>query len=456
MRKQVLLVICLGLFFASCKKDSFDEGGGNSERNLQLDTDLTEILSTASNGIGTSHFILPESNNFENIPQDSKNPITKDKVALGKLLYHETGLALNPMKQLSKGTYSCASCHFASAGFQAGRFQGIAEGGIGFGLNGEGRVKGSLYEGSEIDVQPIRTPTAMNGAYQKVMLWNGQFGGTSVNIGTESEWTPETPKETNNLGFEGLETQAIAGLAVHRMDVNPDFFTKYPVYQNLFDQAYPNAEVDERYTIKNAGLAIAAYERTILSNEAPFQKWLRGDELALTDIEKEGAILFFGKANCGNCHNGPALNNMEFHGYGMKNLDDCPEETFKTNNTVGENLGRGGFTKNSNDYYKFKVPQLYNLADSPFLGHGASFRSVKEVVVYKNNGIAESSNVPTSQLADDFVPLNLTDGEVNAISAFLENGLRDPNLKRYEPEILPSGNCFPFNDPLAASELGCN
>jgi cytochrome c peroxidase len=456
MRKQLLLVLCLGLFLATCKKDDFDGGGGDIERNLQLDNDLTEMLTTASNGVGTSHFVLPESNDFINIPQDPNNPITTNKVALGRLLYHETGLALNPMKELSEGTYSCASCHFASAGFQAGRFQGIGEGGIGFGVNGEGRVKGALYEGSELDVQPIRTPTAMNGAFQKVMLWNGQFGATSLNVGTESEWTVDTPKETNKLGFEGLETQAIAGLAVHRMSVNPEFFTKYPAYQDLFDQAFSTIDIAERYTIKNAGLAVAAYERTLLANEAPFQKWLRGDELALTDIEKEGAILFFGKANCGNCHNGPALNKMEFHGYGMKNLDECPEETFKTSSTVGENLGRGSFTKNSNDNYKFKVPQLYNLSDSPFLGHGASFRSVKEVVVYKNNGIAESPNVPTSQLADDFVPLNLTEDEVNSISAFLENGLRDPNLKRYEPESLPSGNCFPFNDPLAASELGCN
>ena len=137
----------------------------------------------ASGGVGISHFILPKSNDFTKNLQDPKNPITTNKVALGNLLYHETGLAKNPMKEISKGTYSCASCHFASAGFQAGRFQGIADGGVGFGVNGEVLVKGSLYDGDELDLQPIQTPTAMNGAYQKVMLWNGQFGGTSVNIG---------------------------------------------------------------------------------------------------------------------------------------------------------------------------------------------------------------------------------------------------------------------------------
>jgi len=55
-------------------------------------------------------------------------------------------------------------------------------------------------------------------------------------------------------------------------------------------------------------------------------------------------------------------------------------------------------------------------------------------------------------LADDFVPLNLTNHETIANTDFLGNGLRDPNLKRYKPESLPTGNCFPFNDPLAANE----
>jgi cytochrome c peroxidase len=166
---------------------------------------------------------------------------------------------------------------------------------------------------------------------------------------TEIEWTPDTPRETNNLGFEGLETQAIAGLVVHRINIKPEFFTNHPVYLDLFDQVFPTIDTANWYTIKNAGLAVTAYGGTLLANEAPFQKWLRGNELALTDLEKEGAILFFGKANCGNCHNGPTLNSLEFHGYGMKNLDDCHEETFKTDNEVGENLGRDGFTKNNTD-----------------------------------------------------------------------------------------------------------
>ena len=207
---------------SSCKKDSEDQNTPNT----QLDQDLEEVLLTAADGNGLDFFKLPDSDEFLKIPQDPNNPITKEKVELGKLLYHETGLAIDPMKELSMETFSCASCHFASAGFQAGRFQGIGEGGIGFGINGEGRQMGAFYEGDELDVQPIRTPTAMNGAYQKNMLWNGQFGATGINVGTESQWTPGTPIATNDLGFEGLETQAIAGLGVHRMDIDSSFLTK--------------------------------------------------------------------------------------------------------------------------------------------------------------------------------------------------------------------------------------
>ena len=141
-------------FLWSCEKDS-------ATNSLQ-DEELNQLLSSISNDNGAEFFILPDSDDFANIPQDPNNPITKEKVELGKLLFHETGLAINPENEISTGNFSCASCHFASVGFQAGRFQGIGEGGIGFGENGEGRIKGSLYPGSMIDVQPIRSPSALN------------------------------------------------------------------------------------------------------------------------------------------------------------------------------------------------------------------------------------------------------------------------------------------------------
>lgn len=445
MRKLVLILMAFSLLYA-CSKE---------ETNDVLDEQLNETLLQMTNGIGAEALLLPDENDLSKIPQDPKNVLTSEKVELGKLLFHETGIALGPTKDFSMGTFSCASCHFAGAGFQSGRFQGIGDGGIGFGRNGEGRVRGSLYRGEDLDVQPIRVPTAMNGAFQINMMWNGQFGATGVNTGTESAWTIDTPKENNFLGFEGLETQALAGLTEHRLLMDSAFVYRTS-YKGMFDVAFPNTPADERYTLVNAALAIAAYERTILSNQAPFQKWLKGDKTALSATEKAGAILFFGKAGCGTCHNSPALNSMEFYALGMADLVDCPEETFKTTIDNPQNLGRGGFTGQAADNYKFKVPQLYNLKDSPFYGHGASFRTIHEVVDYLNQGVAENDRVPNEQLDDSFQQLNLSDEEIEQITVFLSEGLYDNNLRRYEPSRLPTGNCFPNNDPLSKNELGCN
>ena len=420
-----------------------------------IDLELANALQEASEGKGLAHFRLPKSNEFNNIPQDPKNKLTPVKVALGQLLYHETGLAMSAKLDEGMGSFSCASCHFASAGFQAGRFQGIADGGLGFGINGEGRVRNPNYPVDSLDVQPIRTPTVLNTAYQEAMLWNGQFAGSSVNAGTEAYWTPGTPKETNALGYEGLETQAIAGLSVHRLQVDDNALCEQ-TYKELFDVAFPEFPLEGRVSRVTAGLAIAAYERTILATEAPFQDWLNGNKNALTEAEKRGALVFFKDANCNSCHSGPALSTMEFHAYGMKDLHDIDEEIFKLKDTDGEKLGRGGFTQNEADNYKFKVPPLYNLADSPFYGHGSSFRSIREVIEYKNNGVPENINVPTNQLAKEFVPLNLTDQQIDDLVAFITTGLHDPNLKRFEPAFLSSGQCFPNNDAQSKEDLGCN
>ncbi|MEZ4986743.1 MAG: cytochrome c peroxidase [Saprospiraceae bacterium] len=430
--------------FASCTREEED-----------LNSELEAVLELADPVNGKSGFLMPKSFDFNSIPQDPNNPITAAKVQLGKFLYHETGIAQNPMQEEGRGTYSCATCHFASAGFQAGRFQGIGDGGSGMANNGLDRNRFQSYSGDILDVQPIRTPTAMNAAYQELMLWNGQFGATGMNEGTEYAWTAGTPKENNHLGFQGLETQAIAGLGVHRLVINETLINELG-YQSMFDAAFPHIPALERYTPVTAGLAIAAYERTLLSNQAPFQQFLEGKYNAMSNPEKRGAILFFGKAQCASCHTGPALSSMSFHAIGMGDLDLCPEETFKTNATVVENQGRGGFTGREEDKFAFKTPSLYNLKDSPFYGHGASLRTLRDVVVYKNRAVKENPRVSDVYLSPLFAPLGLSASEIDDLTAFLTWSLHDPNLKRYEPDYLLSGQCFPSNDPQSSEDLGCN
>ncbi len=448
LSKIATLGFC-AILLSACQKDETSQTGN------QLDDELEQALLDASGGVGKSHYVLPYSNEYDKIPQDPRNPITKAKIDLGALLFHETGIGLSPKHASNMGNYSCASCHFASAGFQAGTHQGIADGGMGFGINGEGRVANPEYQTSELDVQPVRSPSALNIAYQEAILWNGQFGAVGVNAGTEASWTAGTPKATNHLGYHGTETQAIAAQDVHRLKMN-DSICQVLHYQPLFDLAFPDDDPPLRYGKENCGLAIAAYERIILANQAPFQLWLRGKSDALTDQEKRGAALFFGKANCASCHNGPSLANMEFYAIGMKDLFETSEITYGATTESCENKGRYCFTKNDADLYKFKVPQIYNLADSPFYGHGASFRNVRDVVAYKNKGVKENPNVPTERLAEEFKPLGLTEAEIDDITVFIERGLRDPNLLRYQPLSIRSGNCFPNNDPQSKVDLGCN
>ncbi len=449
LRLRYLSFISLtALFVVSCSPDESPNTTTSS-----IDLELEAALRDVSDGIGKEHFKLPSSSDLSAIPQDPKNPLSPVKIELGRRLFHETGIATAGKIEGTAGTFSCASCHFAGAGFQAGRFQGVGEGGMGFGLNGEGRVVNTLFPMDSIDVQPLRSPSTLNTAYQEAMLWNGQFGATGINAGTEDNWPAGTPIAVNNLGYEGVEVQAIAGLAVHRLDTENELCEE--MYGHLFKAAFPDFPEDQQISRETAGLAIAAYERTIVSNQAPFQRWLQGYSDAMNEQQKRGALVFFQESNCASCHNGPALNNMNFHAYGMNDLDANVESIFNIPEADGSRLGRGGFTKNDADNYKFKTPQLYNLANSPFYGHGSTFRSIREVVEYKNNGVAENENVPATQLAPEFIPQNLSEDQIDDLVAFLEEGLKDPDLFRYQPSSVASGNCFPNNDEISQADLGC-
>ena len=396
---------------------------------------------------------MPQSTNLRAIPQDPKNQLTQDKVVLGEMLFHETAFStVGNFEDLAQ-TYSCASCHHVAAGFQAGMIQGIGDGGIGFGVAGEGRKVDFMVEMSKIDVQPLRSPSAMNLAFQTNLLWNGQFGATGVNEGTESVWPVEGPISTNRLGYEGLETQAIAGLGVHRIAIDQPSVEKNG-YKELFDRALSELPTERRYSAEGAGLALAAYERTLLANEAPFQQWLRGNETAMTDAQKEVALLFFTKGKCNSCHYGPSLAGMEFHAIGLNDFDPAKVVNFKSDDPA--NKGRSSFTKSSEDDYKFKVPQLYNLKNSPFYGHGGTFTSVRDIISYKNEAVAENPRVRDEHLSPYFAQLNLTEDEIDLITEFVEHALYDDQLERYVPYSVLSQNCFPNNDYLSKVDLGCD
>ncbi len=437
-------ILLLALFFAACTADELDN---------PLDSDLEETLIQSCLTGSLDEYLLPGEGDYDAIPQDPKNPITAEKVALGKMLFFETGVALAPIQQVGRESYSCGSCHVPAAGFLPGSAQGIADGGVGYGSAGEQRSKYISYDDNELDAQGARPLSMNNVAFSTNTSWNGQFGAGGVNVGTESVWDNSIVTEVNHLGFSGIESQNIEGVALHRMVYNEAVVDSLG-YTDAFDQVFGSVSQEDRYTKLNASLAISAYIRTIIPYKAPFQQWLHGNETAMSSSEKRGAMLFFGKAGCVNCHKEAALSAIQFEAIGVEDL--YQNGGLNTDASDSRNLGRGGFTGLAEDMFKFRIPQLYNLKNAGHYFHGSSKNSLREVVEYFNNAIPENENVPASQLSIHFRPLNLTEQEIDDLTIFLEESLFDADMDRYVPESVLSGNCIPNNDLFSRVDLGCN
>jgi len=443
--KLFLRLVLLSLVLYSCSSDQLTVS--------EYDKDLIESIERISPTGDVTAFIMPEAGDYTTLIQEPKNLMTPAKVELGKLLFFETGLGADAVKEVGKFTYSCGTCHVPAKGFMPGTVQGIADGGIGFGLDGESRARFHLYEENELDAQGARPLSLLNAGFISNTSWSGAFGAGNINEGTEDQWGVNTPTEVNHLGLAGLESQNIEGLHLHRMKFNKEIADKYG-YTEMFDAAFPDFPTADRYSIMTTSFALSAYIRSLLPNQAPFQNWLKGNMSAMSNSEKEGGILFFGKAGCINCHKGPGLNNQNFYAIGVKDLYETGE-AFATGPDDLRNLGRGGFTGKNEDLYKFKVPQIYNMKDSPFYFHGSSKRSLREVVEYFNDAVVENENVDPANVSSFFRPLNLTEEEIVDLTQFLKTGLFDPNLNRYLPTEVLSGNCIPNNDVLSKVQMGC-
>jgi len=442
MNKPIWVLACLAVMLFACTHEPLEN---------YLDGDLRSQLDFISPTGSHTYYSFPSSDDYAAIPnQDSKNPITAEKVELGKLLFHESALAAAPAYPVGSGTFSCASCHIAAAGFTPGRLQGLADGGLGF---GENRQKVSAYLDDEVDAQGARPLSVLNVAYVTNALWSGAFGSYGVNAGTQHLWEDHTLGEVNALELEGLEAQNIEGLTLHRMEVTPELLDVYG-YRAYFDAAFPDFEETERYNKTTVSFALAAYLRTLYAQQAPFQQWLSGATEQMTNQEKRGALLFIGKARCTNCHKSPSFNSMEFHALGTPDLFQHAD-ALNTGQDDPRNLGRAFYTNDQADAYKYKVPQLYNLKDYSHFFHGSSRTSVADVIRYKINAQSHHPNVSNEDLSQYFQPLDLSAEEIEDLTAFLTNGLHDPNLDRYVPTEVLSGNCIPNNDYFSRIDLGC-
>jgi cytochrome c peroxidase len=217
--------------------------------------------------------------------------------------------------------------------------------------------------------------------------------------------------ETKVVGWDGrnasLEEQAKASIATGSMSMRE---TETPVkvevieariralpdYVRMFEQALPGKPI----AIDTIAVAIAAYERTIEPGVAPFDRWIEGDEAAISDAAKRGFALFNGKANCFVCHSGWRFTNDSFHDIGVATKDP----------------GRGRAVKDDGlMQFAFKTPTLRSVAARPpFLHDGSAATLIDVIRLYEKGGIERRSRLPL------IVPLELTEHDRTDLFEFME------------------------------------
>ncbi|WP_456342720.1 cytochrome c peroxidase [Thermovibrio sp.] len=289
------------------------------------------------------------------IPAD--NPLTPEKVKLGKMLYYDPRLSRSKV-------ISCNTCHNLS-------------------LGGDDNVKTSLGHGWKTGGR--NAPTTLNSGFLKVQFWDGR--------------APTLEEQAKGPIQAHVEMNATPELVVRRLKAIPE-------YVELFKKAFPGDPDPVNFT--NVVKAVAAFERTLNTPNSPFQRYLLGDDSALTKEQKEGMELFV-KYGCTACHNGPVLSDGQFH-------------KFKWN----DDLGRYKVTKNPADKYKFRTAQLLNVGITAPYFHDGSVNSLEEAV---------------KVMAAKELGKKLTDSEAKKIAAFLRSMTGEVPL---EARVLPQ---LPGNNP---------
>ncbi|MDQ6481371.1 cytochrome c peroxidase [Dyadobacter sp. LHD-138] len=213
-----------------------------------------------------------------------------------------------------------------------------------------------------------------------------------------------------------LEEQILGPLSAHdEMDLPVEQaverLKKHDFYSAAFQKVF-KTEVNQ----KNLLGAIAAFERTLETTDTPYDRYLDGDEKAMSESAIRGRILFIGKANCATCHSGEDFTADRFKSIGLFNGKELTD------------TGRFKISKDSAHIGMFKVPGLRNVAVTAPYMHNAMFRTLREVVQYYNTPDKFISNSINRDLSLGS-SLNLSDREVDDVVAFLE-ALTDDRFKK--------------------------
>lgn len=274
------------------------------------------------------------------------NQYTEARELLGKTLFFDPRLSGSKF-------ISCATCHNPGFAWADGLPKGIGDG-----------------------MKPLKrhTPTILNSAYGDLLFWDGR----ADSLEAQALGPIKSAAEMNMPLAQVVESvSSISG------------------YRSLFEKAYPGEPVSENTIAK----AIATFERTVISGQAPFDRWIGGDEHAISEQASRGFDLFNHKAGCVQCHSGWNFTDNGFHDIGMNDND----------------LGRGALLKIEAMQHAFKTPTLRNVAlRAPYL-HDGSEPSLEAVVDFYDEG----GKAHRASLASEIHPLHLTADEKVDVVEFL-------------------------------------
>jgi cytochrome c peroxidase len=290
----------------------------------------------------------------EKAPEPKDNPTTEAKVELGKALYFDPRLSID-------GTISCNSCHnVMSAGDDARP--------VSVGVKGQKGGRGA--------------PTVWNSAFNSVQFWDGRA--------------------------KDLETQAVGpltnpiemGMPSH--DAVMKRIKKIPGYISLFDKAFGKNKI----TIENLGKAIAAFERTLITPNSPYDRFVKGDKKALSPLAQKGLKLVE-EVGCTACHSGPHFSGEEAMGVGnFQPFPQIPGSKFDKMYDLLSDMGRFEETKKDDDKHMWRVPTWRNIALTAPYFHNGKVQTLEEAVIV---------------MAKTQLDLDLKPNQVKEIVAFLES-----------------------------------
>ena len=255
------------------------------------------------------------------VPFPADNPFSQAKRLLGEALFHDPRLSID-------GSLACASCHQPGKGFADGKPQGR-------GVPGRALKR--------------HTPSLWNLAWASAVFWDGR----ARNLEEQVAGPIESPDEM---------AQPVASV-VARLAADPAMV-------RAFTQAFPESP---QVNGANLAKAIATYERTFVSPEIRFDRWIAGDEHALTPREVAGFTLFTGKAGCVKCHSGFAFTDYAFHDIGLP----------------GEDRGRGAVLRLAPAEHAFKTPGLREIARSAPYMHDGSLATLEDVLRHYAGGVLD-------------------------------------------------------------------